>query len=92
MVCELPFSTWELELRTDPNRDYLLEGIEHSFCLIDLDFVSKPVHMKNYASATTTDKLKVEGNIHVEIGQSRYIITDKKHYIVSSIGAVPKPN
>jgi hypothetical protein len=64
-------ASWSLELRDDPNREYLLHDIENGFCLIDKDFDSEPILMGNYASATAQDKMKVEGNIREEIKLSR---------------------
>jgi hypothetical protein len=72
-------TSWSLELKADSNREYLLHGIENGFCLIDKGFDSEPILMRNYASATTQDKMKAEENILEEVKLSRYVITDKKH-------------
>ena len=83
---------WSLELGSDPNRDYILDGIGNGFCLTDTNFVPKETFMKNYASASVIGKDAVERNINIELDLGRYIVVDKKPFIVSSIGAVPKPN
>jgi hypothetical protein len=83
---------WEAELANDDQSEYLLDGIKNGFKLTDQDFEPVSVLRKNYLSASVTNEVKAEGNIKVEIQKGRYIVVPSKPLVVSSIGAVPKPN
>jgi hypothetical protein len=85
-------TAWETELEGDPQSEYILDGIRNGFKLTDQDFEPVSVLRKNYLSASVTNKVKSEGNIKVEIQKGRYIVVPNKPLVVSSIGAVPKPN
>jgi hypothetical protein len=83
---------WRVELRGDPESDFLLEGIDKGFVLTDLDFDPVDIDRRNYASASVSFKEKTELTIKNEIELCRYIVVDKKPLVVSSIGSILKPN
>ena len=75
----------------DMDKDFILEGIEHGFTIMEEP--NKPVtkvHCKNYKSATSDYRTKVEQQIYTEISNGRYVICDEIPTIVSSLGAIPK--
>ena len=83
---------WETELDGDLEADYILDGIRNGFKLTDQDFEPVSVLRRNYRSASELNKEKSEGNIKTEIQKGRYIVVAEKPLVVSSIGAMPKPN
>ena len=83
---------WKLELADDFNKDVLLSGIEHGFAITDLDVTPLSTCCTNYGSVFGSNKLQVETNIIKEITNCRYIVVSEKPLVVSSLGAVPKPN
>jgi hypothetical protein len=60
--------------------------------LTDVDVDPDSFFRKNYASTLLANKSKVEATIRKEIQDCRYIVTESQPIVVSSIGAIPKPN
>ena len=74
---------WTDNLETDPDRDFIINGITNSFEIISRDSILKPAETNNYKSATTGDvRDKVENQIREEISKGNYV----------ALGAIPKPD
>ena len=85
-------ATWQSELCTDFDADFLLDGIAYGFKLITFPICEiLPSDAKNYSSAlcpenkTTLDKL-----FKAEIELGRFTLQTFKPIRIQSIGAVPK--
>ena len=89
-------SAWEEELGEDFDREFILQGIQHGFDLIDMDIDKSCINkceVDNYSSATDSGIIdKVEEQILHEVSEGNYVICKDKPTIVSAIGTVPKPN
>jgi hypothetical protein len=83
---------WREELKDDPNREFILSGIESGFKLIDDDASPVPSECDNYKSTAREFQAQVEAQIADEIRQGRYIRTDEPPPIISALGAIPKKN
>ena len=83
---------WRTELQDDPHKDFILEGIEFGFKLVDEGVSPPPTSCDNYGSATRDLQSQVEKQITAEIDQGRYIVCDKPPPITSALGAIPKTN
>lgn len=84
---------WQEELKGDDDEEFLLNGIEHGFDIIDPSVGIQQAYTKNYHSATCPkNKLKVEQQIKKEISEGRYIITEDKPVLISALGAIAKPD
>jgi hypothetical protein len=85
-------ATWRLELQSSLNKSFLLEGVQFGFKIVDDD--CKPVGClrSNYKSANVENKGTVEEQLVFEIDCGRYVVCSCPPKIVSSIGAIPKPN
>jgi hypothetical protein len=87
------YSTWEHELKDDEDRDFLLDGIKNGFRITDPAYVPQQVECENYKSATGDDnRQKVEQQILEEVALGRYVVVSDKPVIVSSLGAIEKPD
>ena len=84
-------ANWESELGSDLDKDYLLDGIQNRFDIEgkSLDFSANE---RNYRSATETCFSKVEAQIREEVSAKNYVIIGHKPKVVSSLGAILKPN
>ena len=80
---------WEGELQSDFDAQFILEGLEHGFDIIDLDAVPVQAEFRNHKSAMD-NRHKVEAIIQNEIECGNYEVVDAKPLIVSALGAVPK--
>ena len=84
-------AAWESELETDPDRDFLLEGVKCGFHIIDPDSNIKSCDVKNHRSAVDPDvRPHVEKLILKELEQGNYVACETKPDIISALGAVPK--
>jgi hypothetical protein len=89
----LKLSSWKKELQTDPDKDFLLDGITNGFRIIKGNAELLPTEVGNYKSTTEPQvKQKVEAQILVELKEGNYVVTPNKPTIVSALGAIPKPN
>ena len=85
------FPRWESELKTDPDRVYLLDGLRYGFRVIQPNSEIDSVCCPNYRSATChQNRDRVEAQIKEEIHQNRYVRTSQKPTIISALGAIPK--
>lgn len=84
---------WEEELKHDPDKEFLLQGIRHGFHVCDTTRDPIPVDMDNYKSATNPRiRQKVEAQILDEIANGNYEVVNYKPKLISALGAIEKPN
>jgi hypothetical protein len=85
---------WKELLKQDTNSEanFVLEGIEHGFVIVDTDGIPDTFCRNNYLSATREHKLATEKQIVKELELGRYVVCDESPLAVSSLGAIPKPN
>jgi hypothetical protein len=82
---------WDRELCSDPDRDFILEGITNGFHIIDPNSELHEAFMANYKSAVGQDNFDiVNQQVCTEIEEGRYIKVTSKPTIVSALGAIPK--
>ena len=82
---------WEKELKCDPDKTFLMEGIRNGFHFTDAGSQVQKVQVKNHKSAITPqNKPTVEREIKTQIEQGNYILVSKKLAIVIPVGAIPK--
>ena len=81
---------WAHYLVDDPDRNFLLDGLENGFNIVDsTDFL--PAEVDNYESATATEvRSMVEDTIRSEIVEGRYRVVSEKPVVISALGAIPK--
>ena len=82
--------TWERELGLDPDRKYILERVREGFKIVDTPELPPPVCVANYKS-TKLNRAKVEETIREEVAAGNYVLSTSEPRIVSSLGAIPKP-
>jgi hypothetical protein len=73
------------------DRDFILNGVKDGFKLSVIHGPHLPVDRDNYSSAFRF-RSAVEKQIKLEIELRNYIVTKTKPVIISSIGAIEKPN
>lgn len=83
-----------MELDNDDDKQFILNGINHGFSLIDCDPSElQPAVVPNHNSATNPRSLsKVEHRIKAELEDGNYIISDTKPTMVSALAAIEKPD
>ena len=88
----LNFHVWQSQIPLDhPDREFLLDGINNGFDLVDSEKNNTPVDIANYTSATGEDIVaRVEDQIRTEIDNGRYVLVNEKPLIVSALRALPK--
>jgi hypothetical protein len=67
---------WQTELVDDSEREFLLDGIENGFKIIDQECDLKNVDRRNYPSVYSLNKVCAEDQIKKEIRLGRYIVCD----------------
>ena len=82
-------SAWQAELASDNDRDFLLDGIENGFKIVNHEDTPTQVKVTNYKSANQNSEA-VEQQILTEIRENRYIMCNKPVAITSALGAIPK--
>lgn len=87
----LKADTWKTLLAKDPDKDYIMQGIENGFDIVNNGLPDDPVEVQNYSSALNSKDL-VEDQIKQEISEGRYIIVHEKPKVISALGAIPKPD
>ena len=90
----LQLSAWEEELKDDPDRDFLLNGIKFGFDIIDAEQNIQPVNSDNHPSAKPSGQFydKASAQVLKEIEVGNYVICDKAPTIISPMAVVPKPD
>ncbi len=91
MASSLNAGVWSRELQGDIDKEFLLNGIQYGFHIMDPPSVLPTAVCKNYSSATDISVGHlVEEQIQVEIVEGRYIVSKEKPTIISALGAIPK--
>jgi hypothetical protein len=88
----LRLPVWVEELRDDPNRDYILNGLRDGLMIVDRPCTLCNSWRRNYRSCLVDNKQAVEDQIWKEVKLGRYVITEKRPSVISSLGAVLKKN
>ena len=89
---DLKYNVWEMELRDDEDREFLLDGIKHGFHIVN-EQGFKQVECENYNSTLNcVTQAAMEKQIKTELSEGRYEIVEHKPVIVSALGAVEKPS
>jgi hypothetical protein len=83
-------AVWESELSGDWNKVFIMNGISYGFQIIDRPCTLSDVICKNYRSCLLESRELVEAQINKEVMLGRYVKTDVRPSIVSSLGAIPK--
>ena len=83
---------WELLLRDDIDKDFVMQGVEWGFDILEGKQPIFAADMQNYKSTTHENVSKVERQIKSEIELGNYRIVNKKPSVISSLGAVSKSN
>ena len=88
----LNYKAWvELLPKDIEDREYILDGIKNGFRLSTKSGPKICVGRDNYTSAFL-EREKIEKQIKQEIEPGNYIVTKQMPTIISSLGAIPKPN
>ena len=90
----LSLAAWCEELGNDPDREFILSGIENGFDIINDNAEFAPVNCDNHPSARPGSPLygAATSQIIKEIECGNYIICDEVPKIVSPMGVIPKPD
>ena len=81
------------ELKNDEDSAFLCNGVCNGFKLVQPGTSFFDVDMDNYKSATNpVNRPKVKQTIRGEIAHGNYVILAVKPRIISTLGAIPKPN
>ena len=90
----LRLTAWEEELGNDFDRQFILNGIENGFDIIDVDADITPVTCQNHPSAKPNSPLydKATAQVLREIENGHYVICQEPPDIVSAMAAIPKPD
>ena len=83
-----------MELESDPDKDFLLNGIENGFDIIDEDVHISPVDCKNHPSAQPNSPLyeKASQQILKEIQAGHYVVRETPPEVISPMAALLKPD
>lgn len=76
----------------DPDRDFILAGIQSGFDIIDPGCAPARVELDNHQSASPSNPLysKVSAQVLEEINNNNYVEVSTPPVIVSPLGAIPK--
>ena len=86
-------STWLHELTIDSDKDFILDGIQNGFKIMNIPDKFPSAECNNYKSATcATNRPLVEKQLKSELRTGHYKICRQKPQIISAIGAIPKPD
>ena len=93
---DLIFETWATKLSHDPDMDFILNGVQHSFHLLPPDSIVVHAFTQNNKSALrpgTQDQ--IDAQLVKDLQQDHFAVADQSHMptiIINAIGAVPKKN
>jgi hypothetical protein len=82
----------ELAFDKSPEAVFMLEGLKNGFTLTDSDLLPTSFCCKNYGSTLGENKEAVQLQIAEEIRAGRYVVCPESPFLVSSLGAILKPN
>lgn len=86
-------SAWKEELHNDPDRDFIINGIEHGFDIVDSGIDPPSVELPNHSSCySKRNRDKVNEQVLKEVDLGNYIPCSSKPIIVSPLGALEKPD
>lgn len=82
---------WNSELNADPDRTFLLDGIQNGFKITSISDPANVTSAKvpNHASALKHSHL-VEKDLLYQLSVGQYVRSDRAPQIVSALGAIPK--
>ena len=85
------YNNWLVELKDDPDKEFLLDGIKHGFRISSIKDQSnvRKVETPNHTSAIKYKDL-VEVELKEQLALGNYIKSTVPSHIVSPIGAIPK--
>ena len=93
---QLKPDTWSYHLQYEDDvdlKDYLWNGISEGFDIVDRNVVIDPYECVNYSSCLLGTAFDyVDGLIHKELAEGKFVIADNKPVCVHSLGAIPKAN
>lgn len=91
---QMKLSSWQLELEQENNqwkKDFILDGIQYGFAIVDSDCDIPTYHLSNYNSAIKGDAKQYLNELFTqELEECKYKIIQEVPWCVHSIGAVPK--
>lgn len=90
----LRFTAWEEELQGDIDREFILNGLQNGFDIIDKDACPTKIQCENHLSARPGSPLydKATKQILHEIGMGNYEVVSHPPDIISPIGVIAKPD
>ena len=88
----LSLAAWREELYNDPDKNFILAGVEHGFDIVDSDREITPVSCDNHPSAKPGSPLyeAAAKQIVKEIECGNYIVCEEVPEIVSTNGCHPQ--
>ncbi len=84
---------WEHYLASDPDREFILNGIWSGFKVTSIDISSdlEPVDCDNHPSSTSeANRQRVKKQLKQEIAAGHYRIAEAKPWVISPLAAIPK--
>ena len=83
---------WLIELRDDPDKDFLLAGIAHGFDIVNSEALVVPVEVTNHPSASPGSKCYelVKQQVLSEISEGNYVICDRQARVDKSTRGHPE--
>ena len=90
----LSLAAWEEELENDEDRDFILNGLQNGFDIIDPDAYPAVVECENHVSARPGSPSYKEATAQVlkEIEMGHYRVVSDPPNIISPIAVIPKPD
>ena len=85
----LILEAWLIELREDPDKDFLIAGITNGFDIVNSEALVVPVEVKNHPSASPGSKCYEL--VKQQVLEGNYVICDSQPDLISPLGAIPKP-
>ena len=90
---DLKFETWATELSHDPDREFILNGVQHGFHLLPPDSIVVHAFTQNNKSALRPgSKDQIEAQLVKGLQQDHFAVADQSQMpiIINALGAVPK--
>ena len=91
---QMNMSAWDCNLTFEDDkdtRDYLHDGIQQGFPIVDADGMIQSYYCDNYDSAVTGDAFEfVDNLIESEILEGKYVPASQVPHCVHALGAIPK--
>ena len=83
---------WIDELKDDFNADFVRNSLRDCFMIVDRPCSLSDSWRRNYRSCLVVNKQAVEDQIWKEVSLGRYVVTQRRPTVISSLGAVLKKN